>query len=235
MFPSDPKVLADVQRALKYKSRVEARLKAAKSNPGLKEYTFPASPPSSSLSSPSQTPFPSQSLAGANNAPFYNIPKQTEVIDFSPSVGATPLHPVPSSSNDGTTLDWSGDASDDDRRERKWSMPLSRKAPKDKPSPLGRKGVVEKQESLYAGTHNCHRFAHVLLMLKAIINRQTCTNQRKSDASNLAKSRDHPYSIAAPLQLFTFFFDHPRRCFAEYCKRCKVVRQPRRPHQASPR
>ncbi len=62
------------------------------------------------------------------------------------------MHPVPSSADDGSTLDWSGIVEDDEKRERKWSMGIHRKVAKDKTSPLSRKGFVDRQESVYEGS-----------------------------------------------------------------------------------
>ncbi|TDL28266.1 hypothetical protein BD410DRAFT_739877 [Rickenella mellea] len=148
---TDPNILADVQRALKYKSRVEARLKAAKSNPKINESLSSAFPsPVSSLSGKSLPPTQPQPSFGRVASAVYEGVGNGEVVDFSPSVGAAPLHPVPSSSNDGTTLDWSGDSPDDDRRDRKWSISLSRTKHKEKAQLSTRKGVLEKQDSMYS-------------------------------------------------------------------------------------
>ena len=70
-------------------------------------------------------------------------------VDFSPATGPTPLHPVPSSSNGGATLDWSLPAAEDSR-ERRWSISITKR--KGKELSLGtNKEIIEKQESLYAG------------------------------------------------------------------------------------
>ena len=75
-------------------------------------------------------------------------------IDFSPSVGVIPPHPVPSSSNGGATLDWTGSNSEDER-DKRWSLSITKRKHKDK-YPLGAsKTVVEKQESLYVGKSFC--------------------------------------------------------------------------------
>lgn len=74
-------------------------------------------------------------------------------IDFSPSVRIVPPHPVPSSSNEGATLDWTGSNSDDER-DKRWSLSITKRRHKDK-YPLGAsKTVVEKQEALYVGELN---------------------------------------------------------------------------------
>ncbi|KAH8119878.1 hypothetical protein DFH11DRAFT_1499342 [Phellopilus nigrolimitatus] len=141
---TDPNILADLRRALQYKSRVEQQLKHVKSNSEL----YSSFSESNALSKiPAPNPFLSKTPL-AHSEP--GTPDKAEFVDFSPSVGRVPLHPVPTSANDGATLDWSGTASDEEKRERKWTMPLSRKSSKDKYPALARKGIVEKQESLYS-------------------------------------------------------------------------------------
>ena len=139
----DPKILKDVQHALKLKARREARLQGLQSSPTNEIILRPStsSEPSGSSSGqiifPSPPPKPHQAL---------NTSKSSE-IDFSPSTAITPIHPVPTSSNGGTTLDWTGPLSDD---ERKWTLSMSRAKSKDK-LPQASKAVVEKQNSLFAG------------------------------------------------------------------------------------
>lgn len=70
-------------------------------------------------------------------------------VDFSPSVGTAPLHPVPLSANEGATLDWAGSASEDDR-DKRWPLHLPKRR-RDKQSAASSRAVVEKQETLYAG------------------------------------------------------------------------------------
>ncbi|KAF7303255.1 hypothetical protein MKEN_01289500 [Mycena kentingensis (nom. inval.)] len=57
-------------------------------------------------------------------------------------------HPVPSSSDEGTTLDWSGLGSEDDKHERRWTMSISgkRKDKEKQPSDM----AVETRESMHA-------------------------------------------------------------------------------------
>jgi hypothetical protein len=130
-----------LQKALKFKSEVEDRLKAAKSN--------------SEFSSPSVSSSAAHSSHPYVYKPFGNdrpLRIDQDMVDFSPSVSRPPLHPVPTSSNDGATLDWSGVHSEDEKRERKWPMSLSRRvSSKDKSSPVTRGAIVEQQDSLYAG------------------------------------------------------------------------------------
>lgn len=69
-------------------------------------------------------------------------------IDFSPSVQAAPLHPVPISSNGGATLDWTGFQSDDEKQDKRWT--LGKRKGKDKTS-SSNITVFEKQDTLFAG------------------------------------------------------------------------------------
>ena len=97
---------------------------------------------------PSQIVFPSAASKSHTTA-MMNTSKSSE-IDFSPSTGITPLHPVPLSSNGGATLDWTGPSSDEEKHDRKWTLSISRAKSKDK-LPLASKAVVEKQDSIFTG------------------------------------------------------------------------------------
>jgi hypothetical protein len=78
----------------------------------------------------------------------------TSEIDFSPSTGVSsatePLHPVPSSLDDGATLDWTGSGSEDERHERRWSFSISKLKGKEK-APQSNSVVIEEQQSRYSG------------------------------------------------------------------------------------
>ncbi|KAF7311109.1 hypothetical protein HMN09_00655100 [Mycena chlorophos] len=120
----DAKILQDVQRALKLKARREARLK---SGPNAE-----ATAPSASKTSPVKNAFPAPLSPGEPSQPRRPGLKIAN-------------HPVPSSSDEGTTLDWSGIGSDDDK-ERRWTMSMSRRKEKDKqPSD----SAVETRESMH--------------------------------------------------------------------------------------
>jgi hypothetical protein len=80
-----------------------------------------------------------------------STPAHMEFVDFSPAVGTSSLHPIPASADDGATLDWSMTTSDDEKRERKWSLSLSRKSSSEKSATLSRKALVEKQETSFSG------------------------------------------------------------------------------------
>ncbi|KAI0375149.1 hypothetical protein BV20DRAFT_985495 [Pilatotrama ljubarskyi] len=143
----DPAILEDVQRALRLKARREARLRTLQSSPAHGELR--GTPDIASLSSVSAASSPVKAQ-GPNPTSFPRqpvLPGDSEV-DFSPSTGMAPLHPVPSSSDGGATLDWSVPPTEE-VRERRWSLSLTKRKGKETSLPAS-KGVVEKQESLYA-------------------------------------------------------------------------------------
>ncbi|KAI0655228.1 hypothetical protein C8Q70DRAFT_1022597 [Cubamyces menziesii] len=143
----DPAILEDVQRALRLKARREARLKTLQSSPARSD--LHATPEAASLSSVSAGSSP-VAAAGPSAHAFQRQPGLSgdSEVDFSPATGPTPLHPVPSSSNGGATLDWSLPAAEDSR-ERRWSISITKR--KGKELSLGtNKEIIEKQESLYA-------------------------------------------------------------------------------------
>ncbi|EJD03634.1 uncharacterized protein FOMMEDRAFT_166988 [Fomitiporia mediterranea MF3/22] len=190
----DPNILADLRKALQYKPRVEQQLKEAKSltefPSSLQPSTSNASPMSSSPSSrPAWATFP-------RSEP--NTPVKPEFVDFSPSVGKASLHPVPTSADDGATLDWSG-STDDEKHERKWTMSLSRKSSKDKHPTLSRKALVERQDSQYSDKlTRIRQKANELTIRKAEITKDQL--QRRYTALNAsftsAKSRLNLVSVA---------------------------------------
>ncbi|EPQ60381.1 hypothetical protein GLOTRDRAFT_67962 [Gloeophyllum trabeum ATCC 11539] len=148
---SDPGILEDVQRALKLKARREARLRALQANvsrnevPSKSDRTTISSVSAGSSISPIEVSFPT------STPPTSHVPglSNESDIDFSPSVGVTHLHPVPTSSNDGATLDWSRAGPPGYKPEhRRWTLSLSKGKAKERTPSLG-KGVVEKQDFLY--------------------------------------------------------------------------------------
>ncbi|KAJ7103322.1 hypothetical protein B0H15DRAFT_975630, partial [Mycena belliarum] len=136
-----PRILQDVQRALKLKARREARLKSANSSPSSAKAESATSGLKTSPSRPALPPIP---------FPPPPIPSTRE-MDPGPSserasVGVT-NHPIPTSLDEGTTLDWSGFGSDDDRLERRWSISISKRKDREKhPS----NSTVETRQSMYA-------------------------------------------------------------------------------------
>ncbi|KAJ3795061.1 hypothetical protein GGU11DRAFT_688575 [Lentinula aff. detonsa] len=135
-----PKILQDVQRALKLKQRREARRKSG----------YPSGSPSDRPSSPLRSSILPESSNGishlghslptATSIPSTSVPTAplTTDIDFSPSTGLSTsqrrrrlLHPIPLSSDGGKTLDWSGSGfgDEDEKGERtdskgdkRWSL-----------------------------------------------------------------------------------------------------------------
>ncbi|KAJ7631159.1 hypothetical protein FB45DRAFT_1028305 [Roridomyces roridus] len=123
----DPRILQDVQRALKLKARREARLKSANSSPSSNK-SEPAYSPSKS---PAAASHPSPSPVSSASNTSHSRGGRAEAL-------ALPL---------GTTLDWSGIGGDDDKSERRWSMSISKRKDREKhPS----NSAVETRESMYA-------------------------------------------------------------------------------------
>ncbi|KAK2461573.1 hypothetical protein APHAL10511_006036 [Amanita phalloides] len=115
----DPRILQDVHRALKLKAKREATLKRHSVNRPTAEVYFP---PSLSVASSSMY---HRKATGTLLPATANLDAD---VDFGPSVGSSNTvadgHPVPSSSDNGLTLDWSGVRSDGDKR---WSLSIKRK------------------------------------------------------------------------------------------------------------
>lgn len=145
----DPRILQDVQRALRLKARREARLK--------RETTVtPEKPSSSKNASPSSysdilsTNFLTPPSVSAS--PNYISSNSTSSeVDFSPSTAIshipTELHPAPSSLDNGNTLNWSGGPSHEG--EKRWTKSIVKKKDKEILPPLG--VMVEQQEQMHKG------------------------------------------------------------------------------------
>jgi hypothetical protein len=153
MFPnSDPKIMKDVQRALKLKARRDARQSGQLPR---KETTSKSDV--ASRSSVSTTPSPHRLLFPTSPpdtvSPAEVDPKAETEIDFGPSTGfaiaTTSLHPVPTSLDNGAVLDWTGTSGNEEKFERRWTLSISRRKEKDRPQDLGPMGM-EKQELLHA-------------------------------------------------------------------------------------
>jgi hypothetical protein len=142
---ADPRILQDVQRALKLKARREARTQAktpaakpemassnlSSFNPLLNQPIYPMISPSSSLRKTSLS----------------------SDVDFSPLTGASTVHPVPASLDNGMTLDWSGFAGSD-KSERRWKLSTAKRKEKEQVPHLSL--VVDQQEKSYSGTAYHH-------------------------------------------------------------------------------
>jgi hypothetical protein len=86
-------------------------------------------------------------------------------LDFSPSVGIDHLHPVPTSTDDGATLDWGGTLSEEDKSDRKWPLSLTKRKPKDKPSPSLSRDALDRQVAAFSGNapyHKDHAASHIM-------------------------------------------------------------------------
>ena len=147
---TDPRILEDVQRALKLKARREARLKAVQTNLATKDAPLASDQTSTSSFSTYSSPVRAKHAELPQVPPPISTHTTESEIDFSPSVGGVPLHPVPSSSNGGATLDWTGSASEDER-DKRWSLSISKRKHRDKTSFYATRSIVEKQETLYVG------------------------------------------------------------------------------------
>jgi hypothetical protein len=124
------------------KARREARFKAANAQSTFRDsIPFPEKEAASSGSSAPQSVSNNVTSAGTGAA---------SDVDFSPSTSLPPrTHPVPSSSDDGVTLDWAGTLSGYERHERRWTLSISKRKDKGK-APLN-SVLIEKQESSRAG------------------------------------------------------------------------------------
>ncbi len=58
---------------------------------------------------------------------------------------------MPTSTDDAATLDWGGTLSEEDKPDRKWSLSLTKRKPKDKPFPTLARDVLERQEAAFSG------------------------------------------------------------------------------------
>ncbi|KAG6821410.1 hypothetical protein H0H93_014207 [Arthromyces matolae] len=133
-----PKILQDVQRALKLKARREARLSHQTTPPR----------PDLLVSRPLRTTSLAPSHVIRPSSPVSPSGRKASIssdIDFSPSTGTAFSHPVPTSLDNGLTLDWSGF---DDKPESKWKLTtVKRKGKETQPqSAIAR----EQQETAYA-------------------------------------------------------------------------------------
>lgn len=161
-----------MQRAVQLKARREARLKALQGKPHTVEAAFASDHDTLSSYSTHVSPVRGKHPELPQPAaPVAMSGSMESDIDFSPSVGSTPSHPVPSSSDGGITLDWTGSGSEDER-DKRWPLTRSRRKGRDRYGG-GNRAVVEKQESLYTG-----QFPYTsALMCLTMLYRETCTAQ----------------------------------------------------------
>ncbi|KAG2367763.1 hypothetical protein BDR07DRAFT_1469412 [Suillus spraguei] len=175
----DPKILQDVQRALELQSRRRDRKSFTPSRQPtviegqtlteLRQDTSFQQPPPTSL-------------------PIFTRPSHPPLdIDFSPSVQAVPLHPVPLSSNAGATLDWTGSQSEEEKLEKRWT--LGKRKGKDRAS-FSNKAVLERQDTLFADRISRIRSKakQPTLRKAAIVSDQLGRRYNLEDPINLAKA-----------------------------------------------
>ncbi|KAJ7704229.1 hypothetical protein B0H14DRAFT_3028917 [Mycena olivaceomarginata] len=142
-----PRILLDVQRALKLKARREARLKSVNSSPSSTKSEPVASSPSPAKTSPSRPTFSPIAFPPPVPAPIVHESEPSTSSGHSgPRAGG---HPVPSSSDEGTTLDWSGMGAEDDKPERRWTMSITKRKDKDMKEKQPSYSAVETRESMY--------------------------------------------------------------------------------------
>ena len=132
------------------KARREARLKQ-KSVVG-PNFTEPTEQPQTPPSNPS--PFDPKLPSSPSSSRKRSISAMSDV-DFSPSTAipeffVQPSHPIPSSLDNGITLDWTGALADD--ADKRWSISIGKKKEKDKLPPLG--AMIEQQDQLYKGEYS---------------------------------------------------------------------------------
>ncbi|KAF8216000.1 hypothetical protein K438DRAFT_1561452 [Mycena galopus ATCC 62051] len=149
-----PRILQEVQRALKLKARREARLKTVNSSPSSNKSEPAPSNSSPSKLSPTKTSSTKTYPLRATFPPISVPPPVPTIIENEPSTSVHSLprggrHPIPSSSDEGTTLDWSGVGSEDDKSERRWTMSITRRH-KDTKDKHPSDSAVETRESMYA-------------------------------------------------------------------------------------
>ncbi|KAF6766629.1 hypothetical protein DFP72DRAFT_867164 [Ephemerocybe angulata] len=196
----DPRILLDVQRALKLKARREARLKREQSasphqpSPSSTQYTAHQTPPElsqaswrtrqSTLPSPPPSPTPPRKASGS----------ATSDLDFSPATGVpaveTQPHPVPASLDNGKTLDWTGSIIDDEKAEKRWPL-MGKRKDKDKMLPLN--ALAEQQEHLYRGKlENIKMQCSSQTLRKASITREQLGRRYKLLSEHLAPPNETP-------------------------------------------
>lgn len=112
-------------------------------------YIFSISPASSRSDAPSNVPSFSPASSISSTPPRTSI-NNTSDVDFSPSTGVfdvpAKLHPVPTSRDNGITLDWTGGSTQDEKR---WTKSIVRKKEKDILPPLG--VMVDQEGQMHKG------------------------------------------------------------------------------------
>ena len=65
---------------------------------------------------------------------------------------------MPTSTDDGATLDWGGALSEEDKVDKKWTLSLTKRRRKDNHSPVLSKDALERQEVTFSGTASYHTY-----------------------------------------------------------------------------
>ena len=121
-----------------------------------------ALPHSSNPHSPNRVPV---SLEG--NIVFPSVHHADAGEDFVAPSEFTISHPMPRSLDNGATLDWSGkEATDEPKHDRKWSLSINKRKPKDKVvslSPLDHSSLGITRDSDYDGLFHHHSLQTQLL------------------------------------------------------------------------
>ena len=164
---------------MKLKLRREARL-ATRANDSSVSASSRSSPVRYSL--PSLPPLNPQASRIAK-------PSLDSELDFSPSVGIDRLHPVPISTDDGATLDWGGIFSEEDRSDRKWSLSLTKRKPKDKPFPTHSRDALERQEAAFSGNSSVSNPPDMRSHMSC--DRENLQDQVICTTSHIEKGRDY--------------------------------------------
>jgi hypothetical protein len=146
------------------KARRESRLK--QNNVVGSNFTEPTgqlqTPPSNTFPFSPKLPSSPSSLPSSRKLSISAISD----VDFSPSTAipeffVQPSHPIPSSLDNGITLDWTGSLADD--ADKRWSISIGRKKEKDKLPPLG--AMIDQQDQLYKGELKQYLFFHGIIVL----------------------------------------------------------------------
>ncbi|PPR08127.1 hypothetical protein CVT24_012371 [Panaeolus cyanescens] len=176
----DPRILQDVQRALKLKARREARLK----RDGLttpEKVAILASPTSQHSDSRPRKPSPLSFTPSPSPSARKGSNSTTSDVDFSPSVGLlesiSNSHPVPTSIDNGDTLDWTGTTSEES--DHRWAKALGKRRERDRLPPLG--VIVDEQEQIFEKK------------LSSIRNRMSAQTRRK--ASIISDQLERRYNL----------------------------------------
>ncbi|KAF9076028.1 hypothetical protein BDP27DRAFT_1414577 [Rhodocollybia butyracea] len=167
-YDLDPRILQEVQRALKLKYRREVRAMSGQLNHPSPPTSPPKSPRSFPITVNSSSP---ESTARSKASPGVSATAPSADIDFGPSVGPAKLrvdlHPVPFSVDNGHTLDWSGHFSDEEKSERKWTLNVS-KSRKGKEKEILSADDLKRQEGLHAAKLNRIKTISSQLTLKKV-------------------------------------------------------------------